>query len=338
MRFFAACGFDCARMLTLPGTSLTVSPLCLGGVPFGNTLTETETFALLDHFVALGGNFIDTARIYSDWVPGEKHRSERILGDWVAARGLRAQLVIATKGAHPLIEAPDRPRTSADELRTDLEGSLRSLRTDVIDLYWLHRDDRTRPVAHFIDVLNRFLRAGKIRAFGASNWSATRLRAAHQYARQTGQQGFSANQPYWCLGVAQSRPPGFTGYVKFAADAYRLHEDTGIAVVPYTSQANGFFSKLARGDAGLADHIFHVPANLAAGRVVQALAAAKRVPPGAVVLAYLWSGRPFPVVPIVGSRTAPQLAEAFAARSLQLTRAEVAELESASQSGLPVPA
>ena len=323
------------QLLAIPGTPLSVSPLCLGGVPFGNTISEPESFALLDRFVAAGGNFIDTARIYSDWVPGEKRRSERILGDWIAARRNRAKLVIATKGAHPLIELPDVPRTSAAELRDDLEGSLRTLRTDVIDLYWLHRDDPARPAEHFIDVLNTFLREGKIRAFGASNWTAARLRASNAYAQQSGQQGFTANQPYWCLGVAQSRPPAFTGCVKFDADLYRFHRDSGLAVIPYTSQANGFFSKLARGDAGLEKNPFHVPANLAAGRMVRELAALKRVAPSAIVLAYLWSARPFPVVPIIGSRTPAQLDDCLAALPVRLTPDEVAALETATQSGLP---
>lgn len=320
--------------IKLPGTGLTVSPLCLGGVPFGNTINEADSFALLDHFVAAGGNFIDTARIYSDWVPGEKRRSERILGDWIASRRNRAKLVIATKGAHPFIETIDTPRTSAAEIRDDLEGSLRTLRTDIIDLYWLHRDDPARPVEHFIDVLNTFLREGKIRAFGASNWSAARLRAAHDYARKSGQQGFTANQPFWCLGVAASRPPPFTGYVKFDADMYRFHRDTGLAVIPYTSQANGFFSKLARGDEGLEKHDFYVPANLAAGQSVRELAALKRVPPSAIVLAYLRS-RPFRVVPIIGSRTVAQLYDCVASLPVLLAPDELAALESTTQSGLP---
>lgn len=321
------------KPLALPGTGLSASPLCLGGVPFGNTITEPESFALLDRFVALGGNFLDTARIYSDWVPGELRRSERILGDWIAARRNRARLVLATKGAHPFIDSVDKPRTSAVEIRDDLEGSLRTLRTDVIDLYWLHRDDASRPVEHFIDLLNVFLREGKIRAFGASNWTAARLRAANDYAKQSGQQGFSANQPFWCLGVAASRPPPFTGFVKFDAEMYRFHRETGIAVIPYTSQANGFFSKLARGDASLEKHDFHVPPNLAAGRIVQELAAAKRVTPSAIVLAYLWS-RPIPVVPIIGSRTIFQLEDGVAALPVHLTTDELAALEIATQSGL----
>ena len=322
----------------LPGIPLAVSPFCLGGVPFGNTIDERATFALLDRFVELGGNFVDTARIYSDWVPGEKRRSERILGDWFRARANRDRIVVATKGAHPLIESLDVPHSSAADLRDDLEGSLRALRVDVIDLYWLHRDDSARPVEHFIDVLNAFHREGKIRAFGASNWSAARLRAAHDYARTSRQQGFIANQPYWCLGCQCAKPPPFTGYVIFDADAWRFHFETGLAVIPYSSQANGFFSKLAlpknQQPADLAEHQFHVPPNLAAAKIVAHLASEKRVAPSAIVLAYLWS-RPFPVVPIVGSRTPAQLEESAAALGVRLTEEELRALEDASQSGLP---
>jgi aryl-alcohol dehydrogenase-like predicted oxidoreductase len=322
----------------LPGTGLTVSPLCLGGTMFGNTITEPETCALLDRFVALGGNFIDTARIYSDWVPGEQRRSERILGDWLRDRDHRAQLVIATKGAHAFIDSLSTPRTSAAEIRDDLEGSLRTLRTDIVDLYWLHRDDASRPVGHFIDLLNAFRREGKIRAFGGSNWSVARLRAANDYARQSGQQGFIASQPLWSLGCAQARPPADPGLVKFDAAAWRFHRETGLAVVPYTSQARGFFTKLAlppgQQPADLAQNEYHTPPNLAAGRVVTELAAARRVAPSAIVLAYLWS-RPFPVVPIIGCRTVAQLEDCAAALPVRLAAAELAQLETASQSELP---
>ena len=183
------------------------------------------------------------------------------------------------------------------------------------------------------------MREGKIRAFGASNWSAARLRAANAYARASRQQGFVANQPFWCLGCAQSRPPPFTGWVKFDAGAWHFHRETGLAVIPYTSQANGFFSKLAlppaQRPAHLAGHEFHTSPNLAAGRIVAELAAGKRVAPSAIVLAYLWS-RPFPVVPIVGSRTPAQLEDSAAALGVRLTRDELGALETASQSGVPV--
>lgn len=325
------------KPLALPGTGLSVSPLCLGGVPFGNTISEPESFALLDHFVGRGGNFIDTARIYSDWVPGELRRSERILGDWLAARGHRSRLVLATKGAHAFIDSLDTPRSSAAEIRDDLEGSLRTLRTDIIDFYWLHRDDPQRPVEHFVDVLNAFRREGKIRAFGGSNWSAARLRAANAYAKKSGQEGFTASQPFWCLGSAAARPPKDPGLVKFDAGAQAWHAETGLAVIPYTSQANGFFSKLAlppeRRPAGFEKSDFHTPPNLATGRRVLELAATKRVAPSAIVLAYLRS-RPFPVVPIVGARTIAQLDDCIAALPMRLTPAELAALEADSRSGL----
>ena len=326
------------QLLQLPGTALSVSPLCLGGVPFGLTLTEPESFALLDRFVALGGNFLDTARIYSDWVPGEFRRSERILGDWLQSRGRRDRLIVATKGAHPFIDSLTVPRTSAAEIRDDLEGSLRTLRTEVVDLYWLHRDDETRPVAHFIDVLNQFLREGKIRAFGASNWTAARLRTANAHARATGQQGFVANQPFWSLGCQQAKPSTILGLVKFDAEAWRFHRETGLAVLPYTSQANGFFSKLAlppdRRAADLAKSDYYTPPNLAAGQIVARLAREKQVNPSAIVLAYVRS-RPFPVVPIVGCRTHAQLDDTIAGLAVRLSVAELRELEDASLSGLP---
>jgi aryl-alcohol dehydrogenase-like predicted oxidoreductase len=326
-------------MISFPGASFSVSPLWLGGVPFGNTLDEPATFALLDRFVELGGNAIDTAAIYSDWVPGERRRSERVLGDWLHARGNRDRVVIGTKGAHPFIESLGVPRSSAAELREDVEGSLRTLRLDRIDLFWLHRDDMARPVEHFIDALNEFLRDGKIRAFGASNWTAARLRAAHDYARSTGQQSFAANQPFWSLGCQRARPSPIRGLVKFDDEADRFHRETGLAVVPYSSQANGFFSKFAlprdRQPADLEKHDYYTPPNLAAGKVVTDLAKEKGVAPSAIVLAYLWSGRPFPVTPIIGCRTIAQLEDSVAAVGLRLSPGESARLERASESGLP---
>lgn len=322
----------------LPDTGLTVSRLCLGGVPFGNTLDEKGSFALLDRFVELGGTFVDTARIYSDWVPGELRRSERVLGDWLKARGCRSRMVVGTKGAHPFIDSLTVPRTSAAEIRDDLEGSLRTLRTEVIDMYWLHRDDPARPVEHFIDLLNTFQREGKIRAFGASNWSVARIRAANLHARATGQRGFTANQPLWCLGCQQAKPSPIAGLVKFDAEAAQFHRESNLTVVPYTSQANGFFSKLARPrdqqPADLAQHDFHTPPNLATGKYVIELARQRKVTPAAIVLSYLWS-RPFTVTPIVGARTSAQLEESMAAVGLRLAANELAELERLSQSGLP---
>lgn len=321
----------------LPAISLEVSPLCLGGAPFGAPLNDAETFALLDRFVELGGNFIDTARIYSDWIPGEKRRSERVLGDWLHARGNRGRVVIGTKGLHPDLDNESAPRSPAADLRADLEGSLQKLRTDAIDLYWLHRDDPAHPVEHFVDTLNTFLREGKIRAWGVSNWTTPRLRAAREYALRSGQIGFAANQPFWCLGHLQAKPPSFGGWVKLDAAMHAFHAETGIAVIPYTAQAKGYFTKINRppGDRppDLAQHEFDTPANVALARLVAEIAAARHVTPNAVVLAYLWT-RPYPVVPIIGASHPAQLAANFSALGFRLGADELRALERASGSGL----
>lgn len=321
----------------LPGIPLEVSPLCLGTVPLGAPLDQASSFALLDHLVELGGNFIDTARMYSDWIPGEKNRSERVLGDWLAARGNRDRVVVATKGMHPELSTAHIPRSSAEEIRADLEGSLRTLRVEAIDLYWLHRDDPARPVEHFVDLLDTFVREGKVRAYGFSNWTADRLRAAHDYARRSGQISLAANQPFWCLGNRQSKPPPFLGLAWLDRAVHEFHVETGIAVIPYTSQAKGFFTKFQlppeRRPRDFAEHEFHTPANVALAGVVGEIARARGVTPNAVVLGYLWT-RAFPVVPIVGASSPAQLDDNFAAIGFRLSADEMRGLEAASNSGL----
>jgi aryl-alcohol dehydrogenase-like predicted oxidoreductase len=332
--------FRLTRLPMLSSLPKVPSALCLGGVSFGlPELDDRATFALLDHFTALGGNFIDTAHMYSDWIPGEKNRSERVLGDWLRDRGNREKIILATKGMHPALDRAQTRRSSAAEIRDDLEGSLRVLRVETIDLYWLHRDDPARPVSHFIDLLNTFLREGKIRNFGASNWTADRLREAHRYALASGQVSFSANQPYWALGILNAREPAFMGAVRFDAGMDSFHRETGIAVVPYSSQAKGFYSLLAlplsARPAGFEKHEYHVAANLALGKLVLSLARRHDVPPVAIALAYLRQ-RPYPVFPIIGSTSLPHTTESFTMLRVTLTPAELAQLESASASGLPV--
>lgn len=321
----------------LPGIRLEVSPLCLGAVPLGAPLDQAASFALLDHFVELGGNFIDTARMYSDWIPGEKNRSERVLGDWLAARGNRDRVVVATKGMHPELSTAHIPRSSAEEIRADLEGSLRTLRVEAVDLYWLHRDDPARPVEHFVDLLNAFIREGKIRAYGFSNWTADRLRAAHDYARRSGQIPLAANQPFWCLGNRQSKPPPFLGLAWLDRAVHEFQVETRIAVIPYTAQAKGFFTKALlppeKQPRDFAEHEFNTPPNQALARLVGEIARARGVTPNAVVLGYLWT-RPFPVVPIVGASSPAQLDDNFAAIGFRLNADELRALEAASNSGL----
>src|SRR5438552_13148775 len=151
-----------------PGTDIEISALCLGVAEIGVRQTEIEAHRLLDYWVQHGGNCVDTARVYSDWVPGEKHRSERIVGDWLKAAGVREQIVLATKAGHPVFDGNWRVRLSPSELQQDLEGSLETLGTDYIDLWFLHRDDETLPVEEIIDSCDAFVRDGRVKALGAA--------------------------------------------------------------------------------------------------------------------------------------------------------------------------
>ncbi|MFL6545431.1 MAG: aldo/keto reductase, partial [Candidatus Udaeobacter sp.] len=150
----------------LPGTDIEVSALSLGVAEIGVRQTEIDAHHLLDYWVQNGGNGIDTARVYSDWIPGEKHRSERIVGDWLKATGVREQIVLATKAGHPLFDNSWRVRLSPTELQQDLEGSLETLGTDYIDVWFLHRDDESIPVEEIIDSCDTFVCDGRVKALG----------------------------------------------------------------------------------------------------------------------------------------------------------------------------
>ncbi len=155
---------------TIPNTDLAVAAICMGTTFIGSTIDHHQSFDLLDLYAESGGNFVDTASVYANWLAGEKHQSEKTVGRWLADRGLRDRIVLATKGAHPDMATMDVPRMSRAEIEDDLNTSLINLQTDVIDLYWLHRDDPSRPVEEILATLNAQVQAGKIRYFGCSNW------------------------------------------------------------------------------------------------------------------------------------------------------------------------
>jgi aryl-alcohol dehydrogenase-like predicted oxidoreductase len=183
--------------VTIPNTTLSVSSVCLGTAELGTVVPRAEAFRLLDMFVDLGGNFLDTALVYANWIPGERSVSEKTLGAWMRARGNRDRIVVATKGAHPQLATMDVPRLSPAEIRADVEASLAHLQVNRIDLYYLHRDDALRPVGEIMGTLHELVQAGKLRYVGCSNWCADRIAAAQAYAQAHGFVGFVADQMLW---------------------------------------------------------------------------------------------------------------------------------------------
>jgi aryl-alcohol dehydrogenase-like predicted oxidoreductase len=317
--------------VNIPHTHLNPGCLCLGTNRFGTVISRQDAFVLLDAFVEMGGNFIDTAHVYADWIPGApKSASENTIGAWLKATGNRKQMLLATKGGHPNLATMDIPRMSKADITQDIEESLTHLQTDTIDLYWLHRDAPAVPVAGIIETLNEQVRLGKIRAFGCSNWRVERIMAANNYANKNDLQGFVASQLWWSLAqpnrAALSDPENL---VVFGPAEEEFHRQTGLAVIPYSAQGKGFFSKLDRlGAAGLsqADHTsFFNETNARRWPRVKQLAQKYNVPVSHIVLSYLTS-QPFATLPIIGCRTVNQLQDSTAAVNLVLTPEDLAFL------------
>ncbi|WP_282940772.1 aldo/keto reductase [Paenibacillus sp. RC67] len=314
----------------LPGTELFPSVICLGTSSFGETITRDGSFALMDRFLDHGGSFLDTAKVYSDWVPGELSRSEKVIGQWMKERNNRSQIILATKGAHPELDTMHIPRLSKEDIAHDLEQSLRNLQTDYIDLYWLHRDDPQQPVEGIIDALNEYVHQGKIRYFGCSNWSSERIDAAQQYASQQGLQGFAASQIKWSL--ATYRPGNDPTMITMNERELAYYERTGLPVIPYNAQANGFFSgrytsEMLQEPTADNKKVWKLCSenNLHKLKAVKAIAERLQLTMSQVALGYLLA-HSFPVFPISGCKTAAQLDDSCAAGDVVLDRDAFEEL------------
>lgn len=314
--------------VTIPNTTLSVSSLCLGTGGMGTGVPQAEAFALLDRFVDLGGNFLDTALVYANWIPGERSVSEKTLGAWMRARGNRDQIVVATKGAHPELTTMDVPRLSPAEIRADVEASLSHLQVERIDLYYLHRDDVMRPVSEIMGTLQTLVEAGKLRYVACSNWCAGRIAAAQAYAQAHGFVGFVADQMLWNLAVVDADALAGQGMVAMDDALRSLHVETQMAAVPYSAQAGGLFHKMAAGtfDPAKASPTYPVDANRERFARIQTLAQATGMTVSQIVLAYLLS-QPFVTVPVVGCKTQAHLQDTVAAAAARLTPLQIAYLE-----------
>ena len=210
-------------------TGLTVSPLCLGGNVFGWTADPDTSFAVMDAYVGAGGNFIDTADVYSEWVPGNTGGdSERIMGQWLSSRGNRDQLLIATKVA----KFSQAKGLAPDTIRAAVDASLERLQTDYIDLYYAHEDDPSIPIEDVLGTFADLIAAGKIRHIAASNFTADRLRASLEIAEAQGLPSYIAVQNHYNLMERHG----------YEADFEPIVLEHGLSSLPYYSLARGFLT------------------------------------------------------------------------------------------------
>jgi aryl-alcohol dehydrogenase-like predicted oxidoreductase len=307
----------------LADTGLTVSALCLGGNVFGWTAGPEESMVVLDAYAAAGGNFIDTADAYSSWIPGNVGgESEAIIGDWMTARGNRDDVIVATKiGKHPLNDG-----LAAANIRACAEMSLRRLRTDYIDLLYVHRDDEEVPMEETLGALDELVRAGKVRHIAASNFSAERLTQALDLSEREGLSRYVALQNHYNLMERAEYEDGPAAVVA----------ERGLASLPYYSLARGFLTGKYRGAAEVSS------ARAAGARkylneqgeavldVLSGIAAAQDTTLAAVALAWLLA-QPTITAPIASARTVEQLDQIIDLDRVTLGEADLAALNAASR-------
>lgn len=314
------------EMRALGKSSIKVAPLAFGGNVFGWSADKDTSLKLLDQFVDAGFNLIDTADVYSIWVPGHKGgESEAIIGEWLAKRGGRDKVVIATKLGIPM--APDKKGLSKSYIATAVEDSLKRLKTDYIDLYQSHRDDPDTPVEETLEAYGRLVKAGKVREIGASNFEAPRLKASLEASARHGYPRYQTIQPNYSLMERGS----------YEGDLETLCAAENVSCIGYYSLASGFLSGKYRSEADLgksAARSTRVKGYLN-DKGMKVLAAlddvAKRfsASPAQVALAWLMA-KPTVAAPIASATSAAQLSEIMKAATIKLDTAAVEQLDKAS--------
>ncbi|RDI98710.1 aldo/keto reductase [Dyella solisilvae] len=305
-------------------SSLSVAPLAFGGNVFGWSADEARSFELLDAFVDAGLNLIDTADVYSAWVPGNRGgESEAIIGKWLKRSGKRDKVVIATKVA----KWAEHPGLSPMNIHQAVEGSLKRLQTDYIDLYQAHEDDATTPLHETLGAFGQLIEQGKVRVIGASNYGADRFGEALAVSAQHGLPRYETLQPEYNL-VSRK------GYEK---ELEPLVVSENVGVINYYALASGFLSGKYRSEADLAKSTarggsvkkYLNPHGLGVLEALDQVAAAQRATPSQVALAWLIA-RPGITAPIASATTVAQLHELAGAVSLKLSKDQVALLDRAS--------
>src|SRR5919106_1314418 len=285
-------------MRNLGRTGLRVSALCLGGNTFGWTTDQPASEAVLDAYVEAGGNFIDTADVYARWVPGNKGgESETALGIWMAARRNRHAVIMATKVCGPMGPGPNDAGLSRLHIVQAVEASLMRLKTDYIDLYQAHWDDKDTPLEETLRAFDDLVRQGKVRYIGSSNHVAWRLTRALWESDRKGYVRYECLQPKYNLVIRD----------EYERELEPLCLEQGLGVIPYSSLASGFPVLAA----------------------VEKVAAGVGAPPAQVALSWLVH-RPGITAPIASATSVSQLKEIVGAVELKLDAEATATLDQAS--------
>ena len=306
-------------------SGLEIAPLVFGGNVFGWTVDEKGSFTLLDAFLDAGFDCVDTADVYSRWKPGNTGgESEVIIGNWFAARGNRSKVILASKCGNEM--APDKKGLSKAYILRAVEDSLKRLKTDYIDLYQSHRDDPNTPLDETMEAHATLIKSGKVRAIGASNYSADRLKAALAASAKAGIPRYETLQPNYSL----------CERADFEGDVQNLCVAQGITVIPYYSLASGFLTGKYRSEADVGDKArgagvkkYLNPKGFGILKALDDVAARTKATQAQVALAWLLA-QPAIAAPIASATSTTQLADILASTQLNLDADALAALNKAS--------
>ena len=280
------------------------SKIALGAANFGCKVSRETSFELMDRYYEHGGNLIDTGRIYSCWIKGGANASESAIGDWIEDRGLKGKMFVATKGGHPPVTNKHISRINKEAIEDDLNESLKYLKTDCVDIFYLHRDDATKPVSEIMPILNNFVKEGKAKYIGASNWTGKRIAEANKFAEENGMAKFAFSEIMWSYAKINVEGESDDTLVLMNDEEYKWYKENDVKLMCFSSQAQGFYSKAVKdGVDNLPEHYiakYKNQTNLDRIEVAKRISKETGISPTALGLVHLFKSKDIDAIPIVG--------------------------------------
>ena len=312
----------------IPGTELDASVVCMGTGEIGSSVSQDDSFRLFDSMMENGGNFIDTAKDYGDWLPDiERSASEKVVGRWLESRGVRKQIVVATKGCMPDAETTFSDRCAPRTIRRHIEWSQNTLRVDAIDIWYVHKDDPAYPMEDILDTLHGAKREGRICHYALSNTSLKRVQEAQTIAARKGYDGLIGVQGLWNSAVLCKVPYGDPQVAYMNSSRYAYHTSVKLPWFAFQATAFGLFHRM---ESDTLDNmnpgfrsIYHIQKSKRRYQALQRVAHSHGASLAEVVLSYIYSNPDFTSFPIVGSHKLQQVIENFSCGDLNLSPEEI---------------
>jgi len=316
-------------MIASATSPVELSKIILGSTMFGTKIEEKTSFALMDKYAELGGDSIDTAGVYGDWHDTGDPVSERTIGKWLKQSGCKNKMKIITKGAHFRLKSPQESRVSAACIQDDIQKSLKSLQVDVIDVYFLHRDNENVPVGEIMPVLHKYVAEGFIKVIGASNWTVKRMLEANEFAQNNGLTPFTVAQIKWSLAVPVSGHSSHEVLPEMTEAEYEAYMAAGIPVLAWSSQASGVVPKVvAHGWDGIGEQLkasYYNAMNAQKIENVKVLMKKKGISATQVSLGYITCNR-LAASAIIGPSTIDHLRDSMSAADVELDVGDIHSL------------